>query len=39
MKRIIEDECLHIKGFERLPDAIISLFAGENTGKMHVEME
>ena len=28
-----------IKGFERLPDAFISLFAGENTGKMLVEIE
>jgi len=28
-----------IKGFERLPDAFISLFAGENTGKMLVETE
>jgi NADPH-dependent curcumin reductase CurA len=28
-----------IKGFERLPEAFISLFAGENTGKMLVEIE
>ena len=28
-----------IKGFERLPDAFISLFAGVNTGKMLVEIE
>jgi len=28
-----------IKGFERLPDAFISLFSGENTGKMLVEIE
>jgi NADPH-dependent curcumin reductase CurA len=28
-----------VKGFERLPDAFISLFSGENTGKMLVEVE
>jgi len=28
-----------IKGFERLPDAFISLFEGGNTGKMLVEIE
>jgi hypothetical protein len=28
-----------IKGFERLPDAFISLFEGRNTGKMLVEIE
>ena len=28
-----------IKGFDRLPNAFIGLFAGENTGKMIVEIE
>ena len=27
-----------IEGFERLPRALIQLFAGENTGKMMVQL-